>query len=82
MLSRVIGRNDLIAVSYGPVYKPMSNARNVLRNRFQLAVVHTNGYTEVETLYVSRNTHCDEACFSGLWPLLTWHTAYETVRLF
>ena len=48
-------RNDFIAVSYGPVYKPLSNVRGLLYNRFQLGVLHTNGSTGVKTLEVSRN---------------------------
>ena len=55
MLSSVTKINDFIAVSHGPLYKPRSNVRDVLYNRFQLGVLHTNGSTDVKTLKVSRN---------------------------
>ena len=55
MLSSVTTIYDFIAVSYGPLYKPLSNVRDVLYNRFQLGVLHTNGSTGVKTLKVSRN---------------------------
>ena len=56
MQSGLFERVGFVAVSYDMVYKPLSTAKDVPHNRFQLGVLHTNGSTDVNTLEVCRNT--------------------------
>ena len=56
MQSGLFERVGFVAVSYDMVYKPLSTAKDVPHNRFQLGVLHTDGSTDVNTLEVCRNT--------------------------